>query len=832
MKRRVVSVLLALVLALGVIVPAWAEGVEEENIALQTTDETYIACEDTAAPMMLLAANNATSSVASTRADAIAARVDEYTAACEEFEKATGNIAHWTIDSEETFSEYKKSRDKDSETATLKQQVDRGDFKSALSAKACPEGGNHKWSGGNFNCRSHYFSGIDNTGNGYSQCQGFANYMAYVLFGKAGTDIDNFEKITNIDYTFDFQPGDIVRALDKSKTNGHSMVVYEGSGSSAKVIECNWGHSNRGYCNIRWDKTVGSKSGASLYPYISYVLRPKATLQVTATTATVNSGYCGGEGDGKNLTWTLDSEGVLTISGKGAMPYMTFDEKKTYGWTTSSVTEVIIEQGVTIVGDVAFSNQRNLTKVTLPDSLTSIAPYAFTFCSSLSSITIPESVTEIGNAAFYGCDSLTSITIPASVTTIYMSAFSRCKSLLSIQVDSANQYFSSKEGVLFSKNGDALYCYPSAKKGSTYHIPESVTWIDSEAFSGCIHLKNITVPNSLDSLCNAFIVCDSLTNIYLPNSITSIDPCTFASCQNLSSITIPNSVTSIEFQAFENCERLTSITIPASVTSIGRTAFLGCNSLKDVYYRGSAAEWNRISIASGNEALTSATIHFNQTTVKAAGTTQEVKVGTDGKLAITVPNVVNNKEAATVTFDQAAVKKISGYGDLTLTVKDNTADLPSNLRNAVEVKGKNAASIVIELTGADGTPVFTEGKSAGKAVVTIPYKAGLLTENIKVFYVNGNKLTNQEFTYNRLTGVVTLTLEHFSEYLITSESEAVPTPTPAVTTQRRRYTAATATAAADTKVNSASTFDAGVGIYAVSAILSVTGMAWVGRKKH
>lgn len=219
-------------------------------------------------------------------------------------------------------------------------------------------------------------------------------------------------------------------------------------------------------------------------------------------------------------------------------------------------------------------------------------------------------------------------------------------------------------------------------------------------------------------------------------------------------------------------------------------------------------------------------------TITTAGTAQEIKVGTKKTMEITVPNVVNSK-AVTVTFNEAAVSKISGSGNLTLNVEDNTAKLSDTLKNSAEVKGKDATSIVITLTNANNEPVFTESNSGGEAVVSVPYKTGLTSEKIKVFYVNGNELEAQAFGYNALTGHVTLTLSHFSEYLITSE----PTESDVVTTQgtNRAYIvidSAAAGAATTAKANSAKTFDAGVGIYAATAVLSVTGMAWVGKKKH
>lgn len=422
----------------------------------------------------------------------------------------------------------------------------------------------------------------------------------------------------------------------------------------------------------------------------------------------VNSGYCGGEGDGKNLSWTLDSEGLLTISGRGKMA----DYDYSAPWKDSNVKKISISDGVISIGDDAFEHCRNLVNIS---------------------------------------------------------------------------------------------------------IPNSVGWIGS----------------------NAFGFCESLTDIVIPDSIFWIYEC-----------------------VFQNCINLTQITIPASVVLIENYAFFGCDRLRDVYYGGSSYEWNKININATNQTLSSATIHFNSVpesvkkpTVTAAGTKQEVKAGADGKMAITVPNVVNNK-AATVTFDQAAVENISGYGDMTLTVKDNTANLSGILKNSAEVKGKNAASIIVTLTKADGTPVFTEGTSAGEAVITIPYKTGLVSEKIKVFYVNGERLTSQAFTYNALTGVVTLKLAHFSEYLIVSESEGAPTPTPTpeptptpgptptpaptpnptptpgTGTTTPSHGQATASGTAGAKKASAETLDPGVGVYAVTAVLSLTGMAWIRRKRR
>ena len=139
---------------------------------------------------------------------------------------------------------------------------------------------------------------------------------------------------------------------------------------------------------------------------------------------TVKRGWTG------DCTWTLDGT-VLTISGNGKMGKYYMDKYPSWGL---SITKVVIENGVTNIGDMAFTDCKSLTSITIPDSVTSIGYGAFYGCTSLTSITIPDSVTSIVDSAFEGCTSLTSITIPDSVTSIGYSAFYNCTSLTSVTI--------------------------------------------------------------------------------------------------------------------------------------------------------------------------------------------------------------------------------------------------------------------------------------------------------------------------------------------------------------------------------------------------------------
>ena len=247
-----------------------------------------------------------------------------------------------------------------------------------------------------------------------------------------------------------------------------------------------------------------------------------------------------------NLTWKLDADGTLTISGTGAMKNYNNTDNLSPVYKNSSVKKVVIEDGVTNIGERAFYDCSSLTSITIPDSVTSIGTSAFNGCISLPSITLPDSVTSIGNFAFEWCSGLSSITLSNNITSIGDFAFHGCP-LTSIT------------------------------------IPDSVTSIGEMAFHSCSNLKSITIPDSVTSIESAvFYNCTSLTSITIPDSVTSIGEYTFSECSSLTGITIPDSVTSIGRYAFSECSSLTGITIPDSVTSIGYAVFEKCTNLQTI----------------------------------------------------------------------------------------------------------------------------------------------------------------------------------------------------------------------------------------------------------
>lgn len=253
---------------------------------------------------------------------------------------------------------------------------------------------------------------------------------------------------------------------------------------------------------------------------------------------------------GEKVTWKL-AGGTFTISGAGDMKDYA---NNTAPWKDSrdAITRVVVESGVTTVGDNAFYGCKNLTQVSLPDGLTCIGDSAFDGASSLTEIKIPDSVNEIGEYTFGNCKSLSYIDIPNGVPILHRSLLANCSNLRSVT------------------------------------IPDSVVTIDDSAFIRCSALESISIPNSVVTIGNDAFAYSGLKEIEIPDSVINIGYGAFFRCKNLASVRLSDQLSEMTGNnystegMFADCDSLKSIVIPDSVKKIGRNTFSGCDKLETV----------------------------------------------------------------------------------------------------------------------------------------------------------------------------------------------------------------------------------------------------------
>lgn len=257
-----------------------------------------------------------------------------------------------------------------------------------------------------------------------------------------------------------------------------------------------------------------------------------------------------------------DWSGVILDDMVQGVPLTTIADGAFYGEITSYIE---IPSTITDLGnslgeiDHAFTliiDSNNEKYVNIDDVIYTADMTELVRCSpgcKTSEFIIPDTVKKIDERAFYKCENIRTINIPASVEEIGMWSFGDCSSLEAINVDFDNERFSSIDGVLFDDWQDILYQYPPNKISTTYTIPNSVTWIMSQAFQNC----------------------DNLERIKLPEFIHEISYGCFAECDKLNNIIIPNGVEEIYSSAFENCKSLTNITFSNNTRNYGSSVFEG-----------------------------------------------------------------------------------------------------------------------------------------------------------------------------------------------------------------------------------------------------------------
>ena len=334
---------------------------------------------------------------------------------------------------------------------------------------------------------------------------------------------------------------------------------------------------------------------------------------VTYSDNTIDLGSCGpeltAEMCGFDDFWILivKGDGQITDGAITETPWK--DQVKEFSsdfahWSvkgTDLITELRLSEGVTKIPGSAFSDCKKLTYVTIPETVTDVGKCAFANCTSLTEMSFPNSVESFGQGALFGCSSLTSLSVPfvgssrtQTTSPDNSSAFAGLvgffryrdqygdwhnqtppTSLKTVHVTDATQI------------PDLVFNTTSARYLTTITLNDEIASIGSEAFSGQIELETLHIPSDLTSLgSKAFYGCSMLREIKLPEGVTTISASTFYGCSGL-----------------------TKIRILGMVTSIGKNAFYSCSGLTELFFCGTMAQWQAISISSGNNVLTSITIH-------------------------------------------------------------------------------------------------------------------------------------------------------------------------------------------------------------------------------
>lgn len=356
----------------------------------------------------------------------------------------------------------------------------------------------------------------------------------------------------------------------------------------------------------------------------------------------VASGTCG-----SGVSWTLTDNYVLTISGSGAMSNYISVPNVPWSSYRTEIRSIVIQEGVTGIGENAFYDCTNLTSVSLPDSLQSIEGMAFERCTALSVITIPANVTNVKFSAFSGCTGLEKVFFTGPAPTIGSGAFNGVTATIyyhdlsgwntvagqnyggtltwicrySFECgDNMTWAMSSGGKLTIQGNGpmwDFDYDIPpwdSVKESiQSVEIYDGPVSIGNNAFRDCTELYSVSLPTTIESIGDsAFRNCTSLNKVIIPNRTDTIGKYAFYNCANLETadlgyvesigdyafiycsslkeINFPPELSIIPREGFYQCSSLASVTFSSGVTRIQTRAFADCTSLTEITFKGDAPD--------------------------------------------------------------------------------------------------------------------------------------------------------------------------------------------------------------------------------------------------
>lgn len=295
---------------------------------------------------------------------------------------------------------------------------------------------------------------------------------------------------------------------------------------------------------------------------------------------------------------------------------------ETYNWKAGSpaatpwsyyykeIESVVVDSGITKIGDYAFVCCYNLKNVNFASSVEKLGEGVFQNCSSLTNFTIPSHIKTVGAYAFRSCPNLQRVTFEDGVKSIGRYAFENCSALEYVAL--SNDLESISKGT-FADCTSLTYVDFNFLSDPKLCL---LTSIEDYAFEGCTKLvtpleRYFSTAVHLTTIGGSAFSESGIQRLALPTSVQTIGPSVFKLCPNLQELTINEGVTTIPARMAYESKELTSVTIPSSVTSIEKEAFYNTTSLKDVYYQGTPEQWANISIdTTRNDPLFKAQIHY------------------------------------------------------------------------------------------------------------------------------------------------------------------------------------------------------------------------------
>ena len=384
--------------------------------------------------------------------------------------------------------------------------------------------------------------------------------------------------------------------------------------SVSKVSYTNWDEND---CNENLSNELGEKeesfeecNSTSTVRSEEYDFEYSTDEAATESNNSMVKDSCG---DGVKYSF-YEITGELIISGKGKINDFseTMSEYSPWHKYNNSIISVVIEDGVTEIGNAAFYDCKNLVSVTIPDSVTTIGDKAFKFCKSLVSITLPSNIKELGINAFACCKNLNSVTYlginepyneknrgennvfyGSPVEKVMVPINYKNNSFCSIEVQKEKYVLQDElegscgDGVeyAFNVNTGELIITGIGEMADYNYYPDVLNISPWDSYKE--YITSVTIAEGVTSIgCCAFYDCKNLTCICIPSSVTKIDNFAFSGCICLKSLNIANNITHIGESAFWGCKNLISVTIPEKVCYIEHHAFACCENLKTVTYCG------------------------------------------------------------------------------------------------------------------------------------------------------------------------------------------------------------------------------------------------------